>query len=469
MTLLEILIIFFAIIGTYAALVYILHKKKILQKYNISFYGPMLMWRTKKGILLLKRIARRRHFWKSFGNAGIIFCFLTMILMTILIILMSWAYLGLTPEQTEMMPGIETALVIPVINPILPIEYLGYIILALVVAMVTHEFSHGILAFASNLKVKSLGILYLIVPLGAFCEPDEEDLQTTKSSNRMRIFAAGPLMNFVVVLISVLLISIVFMSAVQPIEKGVDIIYKAQGSPADQYDLPKGAIITYYNNTRINNLYDYLNVSRNTQSNQSVNVTYVIGSKTYQKEVILANLYDYTKNTSDNGTGYLGIQFSALYGKYLISSQFSLDIIKNPLSIFPDGFLYFYSIPILGYFQGYNPIVQPFTESYKITGPLSILPTNLFWIIVNALYWIFWLNFAVALFNVLPAVPLDGGFLFKDGMNMLVKRIKKGLSDEQREKIINRISLTLSLTIFFLVFLPFIIKYFYALVKYISG
>ena len=79
MTLLEILIIFFAIIGTYAALVYILHKKKILQKYNISFYGPMLMWRTKKGILLLKRIARRRRFWKSFGNAGIIFCFLTLI------------------------------------------------------------------------------------------------------------------------------------------------------------------------------------------------------------------------------------------------------------------------------------------------------------------------------------------------------------------------------------------------------
>ena len=99
-----------------------------------------------------------------------------------------------------------------------------------------HEFSHGILTFVSNLKVKSLGILYLIIPLGAFCEPDEEQLRKTSISNRMRVYSAGPTSNFTVVLISLILFSFVFMSAVQPIE-GTNIFYVVDGSPAEERGL----------------------------------------------------------------------------------------------------------------------------------------------------------------------------------------------------------------------------------------
>ena len=96
-----------------------------------------------------------------------------------MLIWQAWLVFGFTPEQKESLPGPEVALVIPGINPILPLEFIGYIILALVVAMVVHEFSHGILTFAGKLKVKSLGILYCIVPIGAFCEPDDEELKNT--------------------------------------------------------------------------------------------------------------------------------------------------------------------------------------------------------------------------------------------------------------------------------------------------
>ena len=114
---------------------------------------------------------------------------------------------------------------------------------------------------------------------------------------------------------------------------------------------------------------------------------------------------------------------------------------------------------MVGYFAGYNPIVSPFTNSYVITGPLSVIPTNIFWIIVNALYWIFWLNLAVALFNVLPIGPFDGGLIFNDALKSLVKLFKKSLSDEQREKIVKNISLALSLLVLLLIAFPFIIKY----------
>jgi membrane-associated protease RseP (regulator of RpoE activity) len=160
-------------------------------------------------------------------------------------------------------------------------------------------------------------------------------------------------------------------------------------------------------------------------------------------------------NESFKGKGYLGVQ------SLLRDSVFQeyLGLLKNPLSNFPNGLLTFYSLPLLGYFAGYNPIVSPFTDSYIITGPLSVLPTSLFWIIVNGIYWIFWLNLAVSLFNSLPMVPLDGGFRFNDGVRAALTRLRKGVSEETKEKIVKNVSLAISLVILGLILIPFVIKY----------
>jgi len=452
MSLIESLLIFLAIVALYSFIVFTLNKKGIFKKYNISFMGPALMWRTKRGRNFLKKIAQKKRFWKAFGNSGIVLCFITMILMTLMLIWQAWFVFGFTPEQKEALPGPEIALVLPGINPILPLEYIGYILLAFIVAIVVHEFSHGILTIASKLKVKSLGILYLILPIGAFCEPDEEGLKKAKTKSRMRIYAAGPTSNFIVVLITILLFSFVFMSSVQPAADGVGIAYVGEGTPAEKIDLSPGAILIDINDTKVTNISDFYRSIENTRANQTINISYVKAEKTYTSKITLADKYNYTKNQSHIGKGYLGIGPSNIYDAFL-------PILKNPFAEFPDGFLLFYIIPLLGYFQGYNPIVSPFTDSYVITGPLSVIPNNLFWIIVNALYWIFWLNFAVALFNVLPMVPLDGGFLFNDAMGSLIKRVKRGLSDEQREKIVKNVSVAISLTILVLIIFPWLIKY----------
>ena len=52
---------------------------------------------------------------------------------------------------------------LPGLNPVIP---LWYGILALVIAMVVHEFSHGILSRVANVKVKALGLLMFFFPVG---------------------------------------------------------------------------------------------------------------------------------------------------------------------------------------------------------------------------------------------------------------------------------------------------------------
>jgi len=463
MSIIESILIFIAVILVYAGIVFLLYKKGVLKKHNISFYGPALMWRTEKGIQFLKNRAKHERFWKIYGNTSIIFCFITMVLMTALMVMTAWLVFKFTPAQRNALPGPEVALVLPGINPILPLEYLGYVLLGLVIAIMVHEFSHGILALADKLKVKSLGILYLIVPIGAFCEPDDEEVKKARILSRMRIYAAGPAANFVVVLLSIFLFSAVFMSVVQPVDEGVMVFTVDADSPASHIELQTGVIITRVNDTVIHTGDEYFNVWNNTNANQTVNITYVKSGTLHTTQVLLGDKYVeyakrttiYVNNVSYKGKGYLGVQ--SLLRDSVVTEH--LAILKNPFYNFPGGLLTFYSLPLLGYFAGYNPIISPFSDSYIITGPLGVLPVPFFWIIINAIYWIFWLNLAVSLFNVLPMVPLDGGFLFNDGVRAVIIRLKKGIKEETKEKIVKNVSLAISLVILGLILLPFFIKY----------
>jgi membrane-associated protease RseP (regulator of RpoE activity) len=57
----------------------------------------------------------------------------------------------------------------------------------------------------------------------------------------------------------------------------------------------------------------------------------------------------------------------------------------------------------------------------------------------------------VGLTNVLPAVPLDGGYLFRDWLDSLVQRIKKNATDKDREKYVAGVTYTLALIVLFLI------------------
>jgi membrane-associated protease RseP (regulator of RpoE activity) len=77
-----------------------------------------------------------------------------------------------------------------------------YALISLVVIIIIHEAFHGILCRLEKIKLKSYGLLFLgLIPMGAFVEPDEEDLNKKKSLQKNKMYAAGSMGNFILFLI----------------------------------------------------------------------------------------------------------------------------------------------------------------------------------------------------------------------------------------------------------------------------
>ena len=101
---------------------------------------------------------------------------------------------------TNPLPSIQTYLLLPGINPVIPFVY-G--IVGIVVAVVVHEGMHGVVARRLKMAVKSTGVMFLlIIPIGAFVEIDEKQIQKAKFRDTGRIMAGGPGSNILVALLA---------------------------------------------------------------------------------------------------------------------------------------------------------------------------------------------------------------------------------------------------------------------------
>jgi membrane-associated protease RseP (regulator of RpoE activity) len=281
----------------YWLLISFLDRKGILEKYNISTFGPLpiLMIRTTKGLKLLDILARPRFYWRSFANLGILLMFVGMIAMFLVIALSDLALYtsflnGNVPEPGKFNAP-RNIFLIPGVNEFIPFTW-G--VIALIVTLVVHEFSHAILCRVEGIRVKSMGILFALVPIGGFAEPDDEQLfgpkekaerklpltatieeieewekevrQETEGTGpeepksnpaigatrtqRARILAAGVMANFTVAFIALLLFFGPVLGAIAPLSDAM-ILNVNESSQADHAGLKEGMIITQINDTHI--------------------------------------------------------------------------------------------------------------------------------------------------------------------------------------------------------------------------
>ena len=101
-------------------------------------------------------------------------------------------------------------------------------IFALIIIMVVHETSHAVLAKIAKVPIKSSGIvLFGIIPIGAFVEPDDKKLEKIDAVRQTRVLAAGSGANFVSS-VALLIIFVIFTFALNGGYAGTEgLIYSA--------------------------------------------------------------------------------------------------------------------------------------------------------------------------------------------------------------------------------------------------
>jgi membrane-associated protease RseP (regulator of RpoE activity) len=419
---------------------YALQRRNFLEKRglypNPPPAGPFLMWKTVRGRAFIEWLARPKRLWRVFGDLAILLVAVTMVGTTLLLI---WeATLVQTQSVRNNPPSPDLLLGLPGINPIIP---LGYGIFGLAIAIVLHEFSHGILSRVARVQIRSLGLIFLIFPIGAFVEPDEEEMRALPRRDRARLFAAGPATNVLLAILFAFLFSSVMMSSVAPIQQGVGIVgFPQEGpSPARDAGMQPYTVITKINGTEIHGLADFTNVLKQVQLNRTIPV------EAYDLASGSTLMYNVTPVERNNVTqrallGILAFDVDTIYYHPLTN--------PDRFGGIPGSILSYVSLPFQ--LQGRAPLDDPAIRFYRISGPLAGVPA-LFWLLANTAYWLFWLNIMLGLTNALPAIPLDGGYIFKDGIEGLVSRLRKGISTEDRDRIVRGVSYAFAFLILSLV------------------
>jgi membrane-associated protease RseP (regulator of RpoE activity) len=225
------------------------------------------------------------------------------------------------------------------------------------------------------------------------------------------------------------------MMSVVPAQQGIGIIqFTNDTAPAKLAGMPVQSIITSVNNTATPTLAAFQAAMTRTSPGQAV---FVVAWKDGASAT-----YTVTLGNDGKGRPILGIQ-----ALETTTSYYHPFTDADRYGGIPGALLVYISLP----FTGRAPLQSPTTDFYVVTGPWAAVPEPVFYLLANALYWLFWLNLMLGMTNALPAVPLDGGYVFRDGLHALVARVRGGMAADARERVVKNVSYVFALAILTLI------------------
>jgi membrane-associated protease RseP (regulator of RpoE activity) len=291
---------------------------------------------------------------------------------------------GVGQVARDLGPG--AILLLPGINPMLPIVY-GWI--AIVCAIAIHEGAHGIIARNVGLKVKSSGLLFfLFVPIGAFVDVDEEQIKKARPRSALKVMAGGVGANIILAAVCLLGVLVLVGSLTPIIDDGIYVKEVTAGFPAQTAGLMPKDVLISIDNMKINSTIDLREILDNKTSGDILYVTVVRGENWQYQFSTSVNL-----TVSQNRT-IMGIMSSDLMTKARLDNYKTFSLERLSMYLAP---------PTLA--SGLTPFSDSLSSFYSS-------PIPQWQIFANVLFWLWFVNFNLAIFNALPIYPLDGGRIF---------------------------------------------------------
>jgi membrane-associated protease RseP (regulator of RpoE activity) len=393
------------LVTAYALVAYSIYKNKLWPEY-ITFYGPFMAIKTEK-VGFFDRAIRYSTFLRVYGTLGVAMVVIVSAIMTIMLFFSIQHIVVQRPPLTAA-NELKNVLAIPGVNDFIPFTFAVW--LGLLATMVVHEFGHAILCRVEAIRVKSMGVLMAVIPIGAFVEPDEEDQEKTKGLAKMRMFGAGITNNILLGFVCFALVVFLLGFAVPvstPLIHGVYI-----DSPANSAGVTPNSIIKEVNGIPVSSRYEVATLLNTTKPGDSITLLTETKGATSVHTLKLAS---WPEGMSDRTSGFMGVTY------------YDAPVVKEQFKLFyePIGLIILLGIPIY-------TITDPASWSQfslltidSVESLMWQVPFPHYWTVIQLLFWCGWFNLVVGTFNALPLVPLDGGYILREGVDRIMDR--KGL------------------------------------------
>jgi len=231
-----------------------------------------LTYKTKLLNKLIERMADKNpRLWRVAWNIGVATA-LGLMVLAIYSLTRNISLFLYAPEEAG-----PVSLLIPGVT--IQLRWFPYLLIAISVAIITHELAHGISACVENIPIKSAGIIVAFITFGGFVEPNEKELNRADIYSKLRVISAGCLSNLAVGLLIPLLIMGLYASA-----SGVLIVDLTKGGPAYNAGVKQWDVVYAINGTEMSGLSGLDNFMSNVKPNDTLVMETSSGTKIIEAE-----------------------------------------------------------------------------------------------------------------------------------------------------------------------------------------
>jgi len=266
-------------------------------KDKFDWQGIIGLYRTKLGLKTMDRLGKHEKLFQILGTIAIVVGFLGMLF--IVGMLFQGLYnLVFVPDAPPVISPVIPGAKIPGLGIKVPL-IIGWV--ALFFVIVIHEFSHGVVARAYKIPVKSSGLMVFGPIGGAFVEPDEKKLKKVTAKAQLGVFAAGPFSNLVLAGILALTLIFVFNPLLTSFVATDGVVFGdvTPGYPAQAAGVQTGVVYDRLNDQPISTEQDFL---KGLEGLQPGDVITLESTQTAQRATIVA-----AANPTNESKGYLGV------------------------------------------------------------------------------------------------------------------------------------------------------------------